>query len=92
MPSRRLALLATERGPWVCVHGVEAPHARVVGLPAGVEIIVVCTDDPNKADHDSVHRITENGIHEVRATTWMQVTASRKARSLIVEIITRRAA
>jgi hypothetical protein len=93
MPTRRLALLGTERSPWVSYAGVKEPLVKVCGLPEGESLTVFCTNSKNPMmDPGEYHKIDSNGLHPISAGVWAQVNVGKRIRTLIVEIVSKAAA
>lgn len=83
MPNRRLALVGTAIGPWICTQRIPEPILRIAGLVEG-KVLVHMRDDHKAAQ---THEVAENGEHPVPAAAWMCVELTHPSRSTICEII-----
>lgn len=93
MATRRLALLGTEKGPWIATDRIVNPHAKVCGLVDGETITVILCNERAFSEPQMVEtvQIGANGLHKLPSALWMRMFVSKPARSTIVEIVSRAA-
>ena len=93
MPSRRLALLGTAQGPWICTNGVQRPQARIVGRPNGLKVVVFVCYDSTISRESAIEEleVDVSGPHILPEAPWMRVSAPGAPKTMIVEIISRAA-
>lgn len=89
MPSRRLALLRTPKGPWVCTHGIRQPELQVTGVKTPVTIIVRQRGDE---ELETTIYVAKDSRFALMSSTWTSITVQGDCGSIICEIIARRAA
>lgn len=79
MAHRCLALLGTEEGPWVSLHGKGRPYIRISGLPEGACIYV---------QYDGLHEIfSADGEYSIGALAdWYRVKCHQPDRGTICEL------
>ena len=89
---RRVALIGSGEGPWISTQGLREPRAKITGMKDGGRLyIIMSPHEVPGAEENLILAVEENGIHVLRESKWMRVSCEGGGRSVICDILTRKA-
>lgn len=77
-PTKRLALIRSEFGPWIPTVNVRRPYLKITGLKDAVVTVFQRT-----ALGECVQELVKNGSHELVPALWTRVSCVPKCKTVI---------